>query len=242
MRLSGSCWPTVGAELAPEFPFDPPEQVKLGVVGLIDPVAGRFGHLLLIKRRDQLGGHEDDRLGLDDFRRIRAEPGPDDRQVAQPRDSDRGGVGESTGAVRRSPSVCPSRSSTTVRALRSVIEGTMPRTDRRALREIELADDRLDVQADHVVGEDLREEGQDRAEALELNRDHGRSAGDRGTLRHREREHSADQEPSGLTVECDQVRLGEDLRQAVGSQGVDEQREMPRLENAEQLRIGAGCG
>ena len=48
MMLSGSCWPTVGG-VTPEFPFDPPEEVELRVGGLIDPVAGRFGDLFLIK-------------------------------------------------------------------------------------------------------------------------------------------------------------------------------------------------
>src|SRR5262249_29217959 len=35
--------------------------------------------------------------------------------------------------------------------------------------EVELAEDGLDVEADHVVGQDLREEAQDRAEVSELN-------------------------------------------------------------------------
>ena len=105
------------------------------------------------------------------------------------------------------------------------------------LREVELADDRLDVEADHVVGQDLRQKGEDRAEPLKLDRHHGRSAGDRRALGNREREHPADQEPRGLAVERDQVRLGEDLRQAVGAQGVDEQREVPGVEDAEQRRV-----
>ena len=137
-------------------------------------------------------------------------------------------------------SVCPSRSSTTVRALRSLIEGTMPPSDRRPLGEVELADDRLDVQPDHVVGQDLGKEGEDRAEPLELDGDHGRSARDRRALRDREREQPADQEPRGLAVECDQVGLGEDLGQAVDAQGVDEQREVPRVEHAEERGVPGG--
>ncbi len=35
--------------------------------------------------------------------------------------------------------------------------GHDPAVDRRGLREIELADDRLDVEPDHVVGQDLRQ-------------------------------------------------------------------------------------
>ena len=97
-------------------------------------------------------------------------------------------------------SVWPSRSSTTVRALRCVIEGTVPPLTVVRLCEIELADDRLDVEADHVVGQDLGQEGEDRAEPLELDRDHGRAAGDRGALRDRVREHAADQEAGGLAV------------------------------------------
>ena len=85
--------------------------------------------------------------------------------------------------------------------------------DRRSLGEVELADDRLDVQPDHVVGQDLGQERQDRAEPLKLDGHHGRSARDRRALRHREREQPADQEPRGLSVERHQVRLGEDLGQ-----------------------------
>ena len=51
MRLSGSCSPTVARILATELPFDPTEEVELGVVGLIDPVARGFRDLMLIERR-----------------------------------------------------------------------------------------------------------------------------------------------------------------------------------------------
>ena len=102
---------------------------------------------------------------------------------------------------------------------------------------VELADDRLDVEPDHVVGQDLGQKRQDRAEPLKLDRHDGRSAGYRRALRDGEREHPADQEPGGLAVERDQVGLGEDLRQVVGAQGVDKEREMSGVEHAEERRV-----
>ena len=126
-----------------------------------------------------------------------------------------------------------------MRAVRSVIEGTDAAVDRGALREVQLADDRLDVQADHVVGQDLGYEGEDGSELLELDGDHGGAARDRAALRDRVREQAADQEPGGLAIQGHQVGLGQDLGQGVGPQGVDEQREMPGVEDAEQ-RGGPG--
>ena len=104
--------------------------------------------------------------------------------------------------------------------------------DGRPLGEVEPAEDRLDVEADHVVGEDLGDEVEDRPEPPELDRDDGRAAGDRRALRDRERELAADQEPGRLAVEGHQVRLGQDLGQAIVAQGVDEQREMAGVEDA----------
>ena len=87
------------------------------------------------------------------------------------------------------------------------------------------------------LGKDLGQKREDRAEALKLDGHHGRSAGDRRALGNGEGEHSADQEPRGLAVEGDQVGLGQDLRQAVGAQGVDEQRKVAGVEHAEQRRV-----
>ena len=81
-------------ELAAQLPLDPAEQVELGVVGLHDPVAGRLGDFLLVQRRDQLRRDQDDRLGLDRLDGVGAEPGADDRQIAQAGDPGRAGVGE----------------------------------------------------------------------------------------------------------------------------------------------------
>ena len=127
----------------------------------------------------------------------------------------------------------PSRSSTTVRALRSVIDGTVTAVNHCRLGEIELADDRLDVEADHVVGQNLRQKREDHAEPLKLDGHHGRSTGDRRALGNGEREHPADQEPRGLSIECNQVGLGQDLGETVGAQGFDEQRKVAGVEHTE---------
>ena len=68
----------------------------------------------------------------------------------------------------------------------------------------------------------------------ELDGDHRRAAGNRRALGDRERELAADQEPGRLAVERHQVRLGQDLGQSVAPQGVDEQREVAGVEDAEE--------
>ena len=134
-------------------------------------------------------------------------------------------------------SVCPSRSSTIVCRTALVDRRDRSAVDGRAAGEIELAERRLDVQADSVVGQDVRQEGQIRAEILELDRHDRRAAGNRRALRHRERELTAGEESRGLAVEGEEVRLGEDLRQVVLPQGVDEERKLARVEHAEEARI-----
>ena len=46
---------------------------------------------------------------------------------------------------------------------------------------------------------------------------------------------AAHHEPRGLAVQCNQVRFSQHLGQAVVSQGIDEQGEMTRVEDAEEL-------
>src|SRR5208337_100844 len=107
----------------------------------------------------------------------------------------------------------------------------------------EITDDRFDVKADHVVGKDLGDEVQDRADAGELDGDNGRAARNRRALRNRIGDIAAHQETCGLAVQGNQVRFSQDLAQAVRSQGIDEQREVPRIEDAEELtttRCGSG--
>ena len=134
-------------------------------------------------------------------------------------------------------SVWPSRSSTTVRALRSVIDGTVPPLTVVACAKLSWLMTGSTSSRITSLGKDLGQEREDRAEPLKLDGHHGRSARDRRALRNREREHAADQEPRGLSVEGDQVGLGQDLRQAVGAQGVDEQREVAGVEHAEERRV-----
>ena len=80
-------------ELAAQLPLDPTEQVELGVIGLQDAIPGRLGDLLLVEGSHELRRDQDDRLGLDRLDGVAAEPGADQRQVAQARDARRGGVG-----------------------------------------------------------------------------------------------------------------------------------------------------
>src|SRR5262249_478267 len=70
--------------------------------------------------------------------------------------------------------------------------------------------------------------------------DHGRSPGDRRTLRHGVGEEAAGDELRGLTVECHQVRFGQDLREGIRAESIDEQRELAGAEDAEQgpARVG----
>ena len=215
IRLSGSCSAYGGAKLAAQLPFDPAEQIELGVVGL-----SRRGRRALRSPRSCRAARparesparwsrsrsSRSLLSLNQGPTIGRSPRPGTRTVValvsgleQPGDRQRlplaqldDGAGASLGDRRDRAAV-----------------------DRRSLGEIELADDGLDVQSDHVVGQDLGKEREDRAEPLELDGHHGRSARDRRALRHREREQPADQEPRGLSVECDQVGLGQDLGQAL---------------------------
>ena len=50
-----------GPKFAAELSLDPPEKIKLRVIGLVDPIARRFRDLVLLERRDQLGRHNHDR-------------------------------------------------------------------------------------------------------------------------------------------------------------------------------------
>ena len=122
-------------------------------------------------------------------------------------------------------SVCPSLNSTTVRALRSAIPLTVPSPFRigEPVGWVEIADDRFDVKADHVVGKDLGDEVQDRAEAGELDGDNGRAARNRRALRNWIGVIAAHHETCGLAVQGNLVRFSQDLAQAVRSQGIDEQ-------------------
>ena len=126
-------------------------------------------------------------------------------------------------------SVCPSLNSTTVRALRSSIPGTRTAVDCRPLGEIQLADDRFDVKADHVVGKDLGDEVQDRAEAGELDGDNGRAPRNRRALRNRIGEIAAHQETRGLAVQGNQVRFSQDLGQAFARRALMNREKCPEL-------------
>ena len=81
-------------ELAAQLPFDSAEQVKLGVVRLVDAVAGRFGNVFLVEGRDQLRRHQHDGFGFHGLDAVVTEPGPDNRQIAQTGDAHRRVGGE----------------------------------------------------------------------------------------------------------------------------------------------------
>ena len=82
------------AEFPSQLPFHPAQEVELGVVGLIDPVAGRFGDLVLVQGRNQLRRYQDDRLCLNGLDVIGAEPGPHQREITETGDPNRGGGGQ----------------------------------------------------------------------------------------------------------------------------------------------------
>src|SRR5271157_4505354 len=136
------------AEFPSQLSFYPAQEVELGVVGLIDPIAGRLRHLVLVERRDELGGHEYHRLGLDRRLRDAAEPRSDQGQIAESGDASRGRRGldldQAGNCQRLSFSQLDDGAGTPFGDPRN-------RTTRRKgepVDVVEFADDRFDVKAD----------------------------------------------------------------------------------------------
>ena len=114
--------------------------------------------------------------------------------------------------------------------------------DGEALGEVQVGEVGFDVEADHFAFEDVGDEGQDGAKFGVLDGDHRADAA--GTcLGHWVGVAAAGLEASGLAVERDEVRLGEDLGELVLSQGVDEEVELAGVEDAEELGgVAEGSG
>ena len=156
----------------PEFPaqlsFDPAQKIELGIGGLIDPATGCLGHLVFVERRDELRRHEYDRLGLDRCDRDVAEPGPTKGRSPSPGKRDELAVVLSW--IRPAiASVCPSRNWTTVgRTADRRFPVPDPSQRGRSVGVVESADYRLDIESDHIAGEDLGDEVEDRAVRAKL--------------------------------------------------------------------------
>ena len=225
--------PGAAAELAQ---FEDALEVVRRAVG----VAGRVQSGRVAHRADDVGGHDDDQLGLRALEAVRAEQRAEDRDVTQAG----GGLGDLRGLVRQQAGDGEALAGAEFDGGVGAAHGEGRDADGHvgvehrgdAVRLVELADFRADVQADSAGRDHGGHEGQADAVLLEVDRDGVVAGGDR------DGELAADQEAGRLAAHGDQVGLRQHVDQLVLAERVDDGGEVAAEGDGGLAGPDPGCG